>query len=267
MRTSGFLGCLLLSGAAFAQTDNPFDHRFSISAAAYWPDVDTTIRADSNDGRVGTTIDLESDLGLQDRSTLAAGGMAWNFARRHTLDLLYFELGRTATRNIDENINYSDQSFPIQTAVHSLFRTEVVRLSYGYAFINDERQRLMAQFGVHYTRVKGELDSLGGSVRAEADTNVPLPVIGIAYQRRLGEQFGFDVTAQIFRLEIDDIKGSLNNGAINFYWGPWQHCSLFAGYNYYRMDVSSQQEHWHGAFKFSYMGPWAGIVVGFGSHK
>jgi hypothetical protein len=267
MRTWVLLGGLLLSGAALAQADDHFDHRFSITAAGYWPDVDTTIRVNGNGGRIGTSLDLESDLGLKERDTLFAGGMTWNLARRHSLDLLYFELRRDGTRNIDETINFRDQTFPLQTSVHSLFETDVLRLSYGYAFIMDDRQQLMGQFGVHYTKVKAEFDSFSGSIRAEADTDVPLPVIGIAYQRRLGQHFAFDVTAQIFRLEIEDIKGSLDNAAINFHWAPWQHCSMFVGYNYYSMDVDARQEHWNGSFNFSYHGPWAGVVVGFGSHK
>nr|WP_298718512.1 hypothetical protein [uncultured Steroidobacter sp.] len=45
MRICVLLACLVLAGAACAQTNDPFDHRFSISAAAYWPGVDTTARA------------------------------------------------------------------------------------------------------------------------------------------------------------------------------------------------------------------------------
>lgn len=267
MRNCVLLGCLLLSGAALAQTDNPFDHRFSISAAGYWPNIDTTIRANGNNGLVGTKLNLESDLGLSDRETLFAGGMVWNITRRQSLDLLYFELGRRATREIAQDINFDGQTYPFQTSISSLFETNVLRLSYGYAFIADDHQRLLAQIGVHYTRVKAGLDSTTGSIRAEADSNVPLPVLGLAYHRRLGEHFGFDVTGQLFRLEIDDISGSLNNAAANVYWAPWQHCSFFVGYNYYEMNVDAKKEHWNGSFDFGYKGPWAGIVVGFGSHK
>jgi hypothetical protein len=198
---------------------------------------------------------------------LLAGGMVWNIARRHTLDLLYFELGRNANKSIARDINFRDQTFPVEGTVHTLFETDVLRLSYGYAFIADDRQRLMGQFGVHYTRVKTGLDSANDSVRAEADSNVPLPVIGIAYQRRLGDKFAFDVTAQIFRLEFEGISGSLDNAAANFYWAPWQHFSIFAGYNYYKMDVDARKDHWDGSFEFGYKGPWAGVVVGFGSYK
>lgn len=267
MRTCVLLGCFLLSGAAFAQSDDPFDHRWSISAAGYWPDVDTTIKANGNSGRVGTSLDLESDLGLKDRDALFAGGIVWNFARRHSLDLLYFELARNGNESINKDISFRDQTFPVQTTVHSLFETDVLRLSYGYAFIADDRQRLMGQFGVHYTQVTAGLDSDNGSVREEVNSDVPLPVIGFAYQRRLGERFAFDVTAQIFRLEFEGIDGALNNAAANFYWAPWQHCSIFVGYNYYSMDVDANKDRWHGSFDFGYKGPWAGVVVGFGSHK
>lgn len=267
MRACVLLSWLLISGAALAQSDDPFDHRFSVSAAGFWPDIDTTVKANGDGGRVGTSLDLESELGLKDRDTLFAGGMTWNISRRHSLDLLYFELGRRGTRSIARDINFRNQTFPVQSSVHSLFETDVLRLSYGYAFIADDRQRLLGQFGVHYTKVKAGLDAETGSVRDEADSDVPLPVLGIAYQRRLGEHFAFDVIAQIFRLEFEGIDGALDNAALNFYWGPTQHFSMYVGYNYYSMDVDARKDHWNGSFDFGYQGPWAGVVVGFGSRK
>jgi hypothetical protein len=261
MRSCVLLACLLLSGAALAQSEDSFHHRFSVTAAGFWPDVDTTVKANGNGGRIGTSIDFESDLGLRDRDTLFAGSMTWNIARRHSLDLLYFELGRNGSRTIDRNIDFRDQTFPLSATIHSLFETDVLRLSYVYAFIADDRQRLLGQFGVHYTKVTAGLDSAGGSARAEADSDVPLPVLGIAYERRLGEHFSFDVRAQIFRLEFEGIDGALDNAALNFYWIPAKHFSIYAGYNYYKMDVDARQDHWHGSFDFSYAGPWAGVLV------
>ena len=267
MRTCVLLCCFLLPGVASAQSEDPFDHRFSITAAAFWPNLDTTIKADGNGGRIGTSVDMESELGLKDRDTLFAGSATWNIARRHSLDLLYFELSRNGSRSVDRDIEFRDQTFPVSSAIHSLFETDVLRLSYGYAFIADDRQRLLGQFGVHYTKVTAGLDREGGSIRAEADTDVPLPVLGIAYERRLGEHFAFDVRAQIFRLEFEGIDGALDNAAINFYWAPARHVSMFVGYNYYKMDVDAEEDNWHGSFEFGYEGPWAGVLVGFGSIK
>lgn len=265
MRSCVLLVGLLLSSAALAQSEDPFHYRFSFNAAGFWPDVDTTVKANGNGGRVGTSIDFESDLGLRERDTLYAGGMTWNIARRHSLDLLYFELGRNGSRTIGRDIDFRDQTYPVSATVHSLFETDVLRLSYGYAFIADDRQRLLGQFGVHYTKVTAGLDREGGSIRAEADSDVPLPVLGIAYERRLSDHFSFDVRAQIFRLEFEGIDGSLDNAALNFYWNPARHFSIYAGYNYYNIDVDSRQDQWNGSFDFSYAGPWAGVLVGFGS--
>jgi len=269
MRSCVLLGCLVLASTAYAQPDDPFDHRFSISAAAYWPEIDTTVKANGtgNFALIGTLVDLETDLGLKDRDTLFTGGMTWNFARRHSLDLLYFELGRSATKTIDQSINFDGQTYPFQTSIHSLFQTDVLRLSYYYALLADDRQRLTGQIGVHYTKVKAGLDAVTGSIRAEADSDVPLPVIGLGYQRRLGNRFLFDANVQVFRLEFDDLTGSLTNAYANFLWGPTQHFSIFIGYDYYAMNVDARKEHWNGSFDFSYKGPWAGVVVGFGSRK
>ncbi len=266
-RTCILLTCLLVSGAARAQSGNPFNHRFSISAAGYWPEISTTVRANGAGGLIGTSVNLETDLGLDDRDTLFAGGLSWNIAHRHSLDLLYFELGRRGTKGISHEINFQGHTFALQTSIQSLFETNVLRLSYGYAFLADDRQRLLAQIGVHYTKVKARLETDLGPFQTEATSDVPLPVIGIAYERRLGEHFAFDVTGQLFRLEFDDLSGSLDNAALNFYWAPARRFSIYVGYNYYSINVDARKQHWNGSFDFAYQGPWAGVVLGFGSTK
>ena len=254
---------LLLSGMASAQSNDLFSHRLSIAAAGYWPDIDTTLRVNGAGGRLGTKLDLERDLGLKDRDTLFAGALNWNIARRHSLDLLYFDLSRTGEKPIEFDIDFRDFHYPIRTTIESFFDTEVWRLSYGYAFVADDRQRLSAQLGIHYTTIAAGLGR--EALRAEAKTDVPLPVLGLAYQRRLGEHFLLDVRAQVFRLEFDDIDGSLDNATVNLQYAPIRNLSIFVGYNYYMIDVDVTKERWRGSFDFNYHGPWAGVIVGLGA--
>jgi hypothetical protein len=244
--------------------DDPSRSRFSLMAGGFWPDVNTTARADGNGGRIGTKIDFESELGLADRKALFTGGLSFHAWDRHYFDFLYFDLSRSGTKPITIDINWKDQTYTRSTSIDTIFDTKVLRFSYGYAFIHDDHQRLMGQFGIHYTKVTAGLGGGPNAQRVEADTNVPLPVIGLAYDYSFTPKWSLSARGQIFRLNYEGIDGSLDNASLNVQYSFNQRFALFGGYNYYSIDVSTRKDHWNGAFEFDYYGPWLGIVAGFG---
>ena len=59
------VACASLSTAAFAA--DPWDSPFTIQAGAFWAQAKTSVRLDSNGGRLGTEVNLESDLNVSDK--------------------------------------------------------------------------------------------------------------------------------------------------------------------------------------------------------
>jgi hypothetical protein len=263
------LSCLLFICAYPAlSADDPQSSRFFLMAGGFWPDIDTTIRADGNGGRIGTQLDFESDLGLDDRDALPTAGAGMRLGGRHYIDVLYFKLARDGSHPIDIDISFRDQEFSRHTVIDSSFDTEVIRFSYGYAFIDNDKHLLMGQLGAHYTKVTAGLRrDNAGAVGVEATSDVPLPVIGLAYQYRFTPRLILDTRAQIFRLEYDNIEGALNNLSASLQFAFNRHFAAFVGYNYYSIDVDADADHWKGSFDFTYRGPWAGLTVGFGSGR
>jgi hypothetical protein len=256
---------LLIWGGA-AAADDPLSSRVAVTLGGFWPDVDTTVQVHGDGGRIGTRLDFEGDLGLDDRDALPTVSIAWRIGRRHYLDVLYFELTRDGSHTIDRTISFENRTFEITSTLDSFFDTELVRLSYGYAFIDSERHLLLGQLGVHYTRVTAGLERRAlADVRVEADTDVPLPVIGLVYDFRFTDRLRLDLRGQIFRLEFEGIDGALNNFSATLDYAFTPRWALFAGYNYYSIDVDADADDWNGAFDFTYRGPWAGLRIGFGN--
>lgn len=265
MKRIAAIAALLLMSAAATADEDPMSSRFFVMLGGFWPDVNTTVRADGNGGRIGTRLDFESDLGLDDRDTLFTGGIGWRIAKRHFLDVLYFKLSRSGARTTDISFSFKDQDFSAQTTIDTYFDTEVFRISYGYSFIDSDRQRLLGQIGAHYTKVAAGIrrDAVG-AIGEEASSDVPLPVLGLVYDYRFTPRFSVDLRAQIFRLNYEDIDGSLDNLSASLQYAFTPKVAVFAGYNYYSIDVDANRAHWRGSFDFGYKGPWAGVTVGFG---
>ena len=255
---------LLLPALAAADGESQ-SNKYFVMVGGFWPDVDTSVRIDGNGGRIGTQLDFESDLGLDDRDALFMAGAGMRIGERHYLDLLYFDLSRDSSHEIERTIEVGDETFTAQATLNTYFDTEVVRFSYGYAFVSNDKHLLLGQIGAHYTRVGAGLSlSNDRSVSAEADSDIPLPVLGVVYNYRITPSLSLNLRGQVFRLEFEGIDGSLDNLSASLSWTFADHFSVFGGYNYYSMDVDAETDHWNGSFDFGYQGPWLGLSYGFG---
>ncbi|HKE96311.1 MAG TPA: hypothetical protein VKB34_18520 [Povalibacter sp.] len=256
----------LCIGPAALAADDPMSHKYFVMVGGFWPDVDTTVRVDGNGGRIGTKLDFESDLGLDDRDALFTAGAGWRIAERHYLDLLYFKLARSGDHTIDIDINFRDQTFTRQSDLNSFFNTEVYRISYGYAFIQNDKHLLLGQVGAHWTKVSAGVRLEGNrEVSGDASSSVPLPVFGLAYDYMITPKLRLDLRAQIFRLSFEGIDGSIDNLSASLAYGFTPSLGAFLGYNYYSIDVDADRDNWNGSFSFGYKGPWLGVMWGFGS--
>src|SRR5690606_29294156 len=100
---------------------------------------------------------------------------------------MYFENDRSATRRITRNIDFGDETFPVDAEVTAHSELAVAQLSYEYAFWRGESHDVAASIGVHMldmgfnlsASVTGQGDTASGTIGDEASTAAPLPVIGL----------------------------------------------------------------------------------------
>jgi hypothetical protein len=258
---------LVASRTACAEVAGPslaLGKKWAVSAAGFWADVNTIARADGQGGRIGTRVDLERDLGLDDHNVSFIGGVSYRLNRRHGFELMYFELNRSAERTLTTNIDFLDEVFAPQTVIESSLDTEIWRLSYEYAFVDQPRHRATAQAGLHYVRMAAHLARSAGTRSAVASADAPLPVIGLGYAYRFSPRWMFEARAQLFRLQFDDMDGSIDNFSAAIGVAPLRSLNVLAGYNYYRINVDISKRFWNGESNLDYQGPWLGFVVGFG---
>ena len=96
-----------------------FTDRLQISAGAFFPSFDTKISLDGDNGRVGTLIDMEHLLGMDDNATTPIVDILWRINGKHRLGFSYFNLDRDGTRNLSRSINFGDQTYTVDTDVRS----------------------------------------------------------------------------------------------------------------------------------------------------
>ncbi len=71
-----------------------FTDRLQISAGAFFPSFDTKISLNGDNGRVGTLMDMEHLLGLDDTIATPIADIMWRITDKHRLGFSYFNLDR-----------------------------------------------------------------------------------------------------------------------------------------------------------------------------
>ena len=235
---------------------------FSLRLGVYDMNLSTEIRVDGRGGNFGTRLNFERDLNLDDHKDTFNAALRWRFKERHFLELEYFRLDRSGFRRLDGEIRFGDNVFPIGASIRSSFTTEVTRLSYSYRIVRNRDWGLAVGAGLHVTRLRAALteiafDNINEPIGTTeiAKVTAPLPVIGFGGARRLGTNWALLARAQVFSVEIDDIDGTITHGAMYFEHDTFDHFGFGFGYDWFVIDVKSEDEFWRGRVKVRFDGP------------
>jgi len=235
---------------------------FSIRLGVYDMNLTTRIRVDGRGGNIGTSLDFEDDLNLDDNKDTLNAAVRWRFKERHFLELEHFRLKRNGARRLEGEIEFGDAVIPIGADVRSSFTTEVTRLSYSYRLIRGEDWGLALSAGLHITRLRAtisevEFDNIGLPIvdTEFAAVTAPLPVIGLSGARRLGKKWALVARAEFFAVDVDDIDGSIRHGTIHFEHDTLKNFGFGVGYDWFDVDVDTEDRLWTGRADVSFHGP------------
>src|SRR4051812_33378818 len=89
----------------------------------------------------GATFNAEDRLGLDSTLTVIRADAMFRFAdnRRHQLDVSYGGYHRDGHASLSDNVIIDDVSYPVGADVNSTFNFDVLRATYTYALVQNER--------------------------------------------------------------------------------------------------------------------------------
>lgn len=253
------------AGSAYAADEldmRPDLSPFSLRVGVYDMNLSTEIRVDGRGGNVGSRLDFEDDLNLDSNKDTFDIAFRWRFRERHYIDAEHFRLKRNGFRRLDGEIRFGDRVFPVGADLQSGFTTEVTRLGYTYALIRNRDWGLGISAGLHVTRLRAVLSEITfdnpnvpvGNVEIAAVT-APLPVLGFSGARRLVGRWALLVRGQYLSVETDDIDGSIEHAAIYFEHDTTDWLGLGFGYDWFTVDVDSEDRTWLGNANVRFHGP------------
>lgn len=265
-----FLMWVPLTGVGIAgDWIKPGEERFRIDAGAFLAYFDTSLRVDNKVSVKGTDINLEDDLNFDDSTTTFHLEGYWRFAKRHRLFAGYFNFDRDASAQLNKSIEIGDEIYPVGAGVKTEFNFKIVPIAYGYSFINNEKHELSGIIGLHWYKADFAISAYANAVSGDtsADANVPLPMLGFAYEYRFTDRWTAGAMVQAFYLKASgssiDFEGSLLNLEIKTEYWLFNNLGVGAALNYFNLDVDVEGDDWKGALNYKYFGPQLYVVVRF----
>ncbi|HKR64466.1 MAG TPA: hypothetical protein VJZ00_12110 [Thermoanaerobaculia bacterium] len=269
MTRSALLLSLFLALAASAQ-DSPLFPRFSVTAGTSSGSFSTNARIDPDTGGgQGTLVSFERDLGLEDAQTLPRLGVQWRPFARHELAATWFKASRDGLENIDRDITFRDEVYPVQALVTTAFDLDYASATYTYWLRRSERDGFGLSLGAARIALDASVtaDRPGDSVTVtqQANTDVPVALIGVqgrvAFTPRIHGEANI---ATLPRVKISDYTGTALIGQARVELRPWRWLGIGAAYDYFRMDVDvAQVAGLHGSLDMTIRGPQAYIRLAY----
>ena len=255
------LGCSLCQ-AAHAERD-PLDADLVVDAGWFFVSTDMRVRVDAEaTDRPGTEIDFDRTFGIADVDRFRADAR-WRLSGRHSIRGMYFQNDRSASQRISREIDFGDDTFPIDATVTARSELTVAQISYEYAFRRRDNHELSASIGAHVVDIGLNLGATvttpGGSasesIEESAGTTAPLPVLGIRWLWQLPRNFYVTAQAQYFYIDFDPYSGSLADLKATVVWQATEHFGVGVGYNDFgfRFDIDDREE-FTGRLRWDYGG-------------
>jgi len=219
----------------------------------------TKIRVDALGGLIGTTINLENDLNLDEEKATSYLSVGWRISGRHHLELEQFNLSRNGLQTLTAEIEFGDQVFEINSTVDSFFDTRITRLSYSYTVRDTARSMVALGIGLHRTKFStGIAQKPVGDVEPRvgfAEITAPLPVFGVDAAWKFNERWSISGRLQLFRLQIAEYTGRLDHVTARLEYDPFKYVGFGVGYDFFSMRLDLERDFWTGNITYQFNGP------------
>jgi hypothetical protein len=252
------------TGIAAADELSPWE-RYSINLGAFFADSDPELRFDSDRLGIGTTIDLETTLGMDTEDLNYRIDAFWRFGstRRHQLEVRYFNVDNQGTRTLDLGTRIGDVVFPEGLTVNSQLDVEFINVDYSYAFFQDERIRLAGAIGVHTTGLDFNIDAPRRGLAVSETFTAPIPVLGLRGDFIITPQWLFRASTDLVYIPLDEYDISVIDSLLALEYTPFEHAGIGLGLNDLRYRIESTSLDVDGKARLNFLGALAYLKLRF----
>jgi hypothetical protein len=247
------------------EPDNLLNDRVTLQAGLVSTSNQSTIRYDSAAGTPGTVVDGEKDLGLPSRKLVGRAELMFRMKERHRVHIgnYYLPLDRRATIPLQKTINFGNTTYNVNDVVASELKMRLLAINYSYSFVKNDRVELGASLGFDVIGFEAAA-TVAARLRTEReDRSAPAPLAGLDGTVRLSSRFYAEGRAQYLKVNVQNVKGTLETFEANVLYRLSPNVTFGLGYSGFKVNVDSLKLTDSGQFQLRSAGPQLFARVGF----
>jgi hypothetical protein len=252
LHPAGLALVLLLTAAATGaqESDDPYAsdsriYRDRVRLDVGWVfatwDSDATL--DPSGGGSGTTVDLEDDVRLGDRTDDFYVDGHYRFRPRHRLELSYYSLARSASYTLQRTIEWGDSTFDIGADVKADSDVQLASLGYAWSFVRNDRVEATLEGAVSYIETNLSLEgttNTGSFSRERGNADIPYPTLGLSIECPLHRRVSFDASvAGLGGVKVSGVEASIVSATAGFRFYPARHVGIGVHWLAWQLDANT----------------------------
>lgn len=267
--TRAALAAALLASTAPALAVEPLD-TFSVKLGGYASRFDTDVKV-NGDGREGSRVDLNQDLGLDQDNTLNLLGVSWRPFEHHEFGAAYYRDDVSATQQLQRDITFNGVTYQTNATVRAHRDADIYELYYVWWTASHDTWALGPRLGVVWYSIELgidlQMDANGNSAGAGLDRSVsgdvPAPAIGAGWRWTPAEDWRISADVGYFQADINDVDADVTYGRVGAEWFPWQRFGFWVDVMANKVDADLRKNDFNGSLDFTQEGARLGVVYRF----
>lgn len=181
--------------------------RASLRGGLLFTDHQTRARVDSEVLGPGTLVDVERELGLDERTRDARIDASFRIGKRHQVQAGYVALTRRGRASLNRSIQWGDAVLSVDVEVESRVDLTLVPITYRYSVIQNDRVDLGVSAGVFALFLDAGVVAQAASVNERGSAEFPLPVMGADGVVALFPRLFLTGGGRYFALRVNGVDG------------------------------------------------------------
>jgi len=230
--------------------------RWRIASSFIYASLDSYIQFNDPNGVLGVKLGLEDLLGFEKNKVIPKLDFQYSFNRRSSLYAEFYNITRSSSHDIDEDIDWGDIEVPEDVGVVDLFlNTRIWSVGYMYSFVNKPHAELSFFVNIYLLEVKTGLDVKRPNIRSRFSITAPLPSIGYRFSYEILPKVRFGGTGSLFFLQIGEYGGHISNIKLNLDYRTFKWLSTGISYSKFDLNINAQAKYFQGQIAYTYEGP------------
>ena len=233
---------------------------FEIGAQGYYwfPSLDGNVKVDKA-GIIGSTIDFEKDLGIEDENYPSVEVLLGS--GRHHLSLAYTSIHYSGYNTPSRPITFNGQTYNTTDTIDSSIEYRTFDLHYQYDFLNLEN--VLAGFSLgavlqvkHLDGEVGLKTTTGNVIDEKEDFTLPIPMIGLNLHMGMLADI---LEARLRGTAIGYAGNTIYELMADISWTPLPFLDIHGGYKTFVIDINEDDV----IFDHDMSGPFVALTVSF----